>query len=89
MFIGGDNVCDIELFHFLVAVVIEIDILTKKYIFHDPHKFIAFRVIVAAYKFHSSYFMLFIFVVIISIEGIDGTGIALRVSIYFLDIFIY
>lgn len=45
--------CDFEFFYFLVALIIDINILTEEYIFHDPHEFVAPGVVIAVQKVNS------------------------------------
>lgn len=55
---GGDNVGDLQLLHFIISSISKRYILTKEYIFHYPHKFIAFGIINAVHEPYSSNTML-------------------------------
>ena len=59
---SGNDMGNLKFFNFVIASIKQVYVLTKVDIFHDTHKLVAFRIVVAAKEVSASYSMLFWFV---------------------------
>ena len=59
---SSNDMGNFKFFYLFIASIKQIDILTKVDVFHNTHKLVAFRVVIAAEEVGTSYSVLFWFI---------------------------